>query len=686
MQVEEIWSNIKQTLDNLRSDFVPKSTISGKPTWNKKNSVPLGQPVRDLIRRKQACHRRWMSSKSKDNQSSRVEYNKVRNAVKRLIRKAKKSYEKNLSAKSKENPKAVWGYIRQKMKTKTGVAPLLADNNDKDSTTFDDKEKADILQKQFASVFTREPDGNIPTMEARTTNKIGSLKVTPDAVKKLIKKLKINKSVGPDGIHPRLLIELCDIISAPLAMLMNKTLEEGRIPGDWSNAFISAIFKKGARNRAENYRPISLTSIVCKLMESLIKEHVLNHIIENNLISPKQFGFISGRSTVTQLLHYLDKCIDTMVNGGVTDAIYLDFAKAFDTVPHQRLMEKLKAYGIDGDILSWIQAFLADRSQVVKVNGEESFPAPVISGIPQGSVLGPLLFVIYINDLPETVKSQVFLFADDTKVFKQIKSLEDSALLQNDIDALDKWTEKWLLKFNSDKCHVLTLGKTEKIKHTHRYSISSKELDHVFEEKDLGVIFDNELTFEDHISTKVKKANAIMGLIRRSFSFLDANFFKKLYVTFVRPHLEYAQSVWSPYLKKYVDMLEKVQIRATKLVDGFGSLTYEERLRRLDLPTLVYRRARGDMIEVYKHLHIYHAETLPYRFKPSRSKRNHNQQLIWTKPNDGTRGIQQNSFYFRTIPVWNNLPSSVVEAPSINVFKNKLDEAWKNQHWKYSYA
>ena len=681
MTVDELWSKIKQTLDGLRNDFVPKCT-TGEPSWCKRNSVPIGKPLRDLIRRKQACHRRWMSTQSAD---SRYEYNKVRNSVKRLMRQAKRSFERGISLNSKNNPKAVWAYVRQKMKTKTGVAPLLADVKDPESTKFDDNEKANILQKQFSSVFTREPDGEVPTMEAKTNVKIQGLTVTATSIKKLIKKLKVSKSCGPDEIHPRLLIELCDIISEPLSLLMNKTLEEGHIPDDWRNAFISAIFKKGARNRAENYRPISLTSIVCKLMESLIKEHVINHIIENNLVSLKQFGFISGRSTVTQLLHYMDICIENMLRGGVTDSIYLDFAKAFDTVPHRRLIEKLKAYGIDGDILKWIEAFLSNRSQVVKVNGETSSAASVLSGIPQGSVLGPLLFVLYINDLPEAVKSHVFLFADDTKVFRKIDSEIDSIQLQHDIDALDEWTSKWLLKFNSDKCHVLTMGKTEDIKHTHNYKIGHEELDHVFSEKDLGVTFDTDLEFEEHITSKVNKANAIMGLIRRSFSFLDKEFFKKLYVTFVRPHLEYAQSVWAPHLKKYVDMLEKVQIRATKLVDGFRNLTYEERLKELDLPTLVYRRARGDMIEVYKHLNVYHKETLPPRFQISRLKRNHDSQLIWNMPSDGSRGTQANSFYFRSIPMWNDLPRSAVDANSVNSFKSQLDDAWSEKPWKYEY-
>ena len=466
---------------------------------------------------------------------------------------------------------------------------------------------------------------------------------------------------------------------------MNKTLEEGHIPDDWRSAFISAIFKKGARKLAENYRPISLTSIVCKLMESLIKEHVVAHLIENNLISLKQFGFISGRSTVTQLLHYLDIIIENMVQGDVTDVIYLDFAKAFDTVPHQRLLAKLESYGIEGDTLKWINAFLSNRTQVVKVNGEESFSAPVLSGIPQGSVLGPLLFVIYINDLPEAVKSSVFLFADDTKLFRKIASEDDSKKLQEDINALDEWTKKWLLKFNADKCHVLTVGKLEDTKHTHRYQISSKELEHVFNEKDLGVVFDTELTFDEHITSKVNKANAIMGLIRRTFTFLDAGFFKKLYVAFVRPHLEYAQPVWAPHLKKYVDMIEKVQMRATKLVDGFGSLSYEDRLRRLELPTLVYRRARGDIIEVYKHLNIYDKNTAPPRFLISRVSRGHDHQLIWNRPKDGVRGKQTNSFYFRTIPEWNVLPEEAVNSASLNTFENQLDKAWKDKPWKYIY-
>ena len=245
----------------------------------------------------------------------------------------------------------------------------------------------------------------------------------------------------------------------------------------------------------------------------------------------------------------------------------------------------MEAYEISGAILEWVKDYLIGRTQTVLVNGERSDTAPVISGIPQGTCLGPLLFVIYINDLLDDIESDGFLFADDTKIFRKITSAGDSVTLQADIDRLENWSKKWLLRFHPDKCHVLSLGKIENTVHTHRYSICGREMEHVGEEKDLGVVIDSELSFDEHISAKVNKANAMVGLIRRAFSYLDPKMFLKLYTAFVRPHLEYAVAVWSPHLVKHIDLVEKVQMRATKLIDGFGKLTYQERLEKLKLST-----------------------------------------------------------------------------------------------------
>ena len=275
----------------------------------------------------------------------------------------------------------------------------------------------------------------------------------------------MNKSCGPDEIYPRMLRELADIIAGPFAFLLNMILDSGTMPKDWKLAFVTPIYKKESKNVAENYRPISLTSDLCKIMESFIREHVLKHLLKNRLLSNKQYGVINGRSTTTQLLYYLDQGVVTIAEGGIIDTIYLDFAKAFDAVPHHRLLGKLQAYDIQGKLFHWFKEFLKERTQIIMVNGEESEPTSVLSGIPQGTVLGSLLFVVYINDILDKVKSHGLLFADDAKIYRAITKKEDAKSLQDDLRELEKWSDKWLLKFHPDKCHVLSLGKFDNIKH-----------------------------------------------------------------------------------------------------------------------------------------------------------------------------------------------------------------------------
>ena len=226
---------------------------------------------------------------------------------------------------------------------------------------------------------------------------------------------------------------------------------------DWRFATISPIFKKGSKKLAENYRPVSLTSVACKILESLVREKLISFLKDNKLLSEKQFGFLGQMSTILQLLNYLDYCAEAMGKGRSVDSIYLDFQKAFDTVPHRRLIVKLKAYGICGPLLKWINSFLSMRKQQVSVNGCLSSEQSVISGVPQGSVLGPLLFVLYINDLPDEINSMVLMFADDTKLFRIIESSEDTKVLQEDLKKLEEWSSTWLLKFHPGKCKVLPL-------------------------------------------------------------------------------------------------------------------------------------------------------------------------------------------------------------------------------------
>ena len=217
------------------------------------------------------------------------------------------------------------------------------------------------------------------------------------------------------------------------------------------------------------------------------------------------------------------------------------------------------------------------------------------SGIPQGSVLGPLLFVIFINDLPTQVKSDLFLFADDTKIFRNIRSEDDRETLQKDINTMLEWANKWQLEFHPDKCVSMSINNKED--QPRMYKMKETTLKLVKQEKDIGVVVDEQLKFESHIYEKINKANSMMGLIRRSFIYMDEDMFKKLFKAIVRPHLEYANSVWHPTKIKDITAIENVQRRATKYLPTMKNLSYEEHLQKLGLPTLQYRRLRGDMIE-----------------------------------------------------------------------------------------
>ena len=257
-----------------------------------------------------------------------------------------------------------------------------------------------------------------------------------------------------------------------------------------------------------------------------------------------------------QLLVVLDKWTQIIDEGGSLDCIYCDFKKAFDKVPHQRLLKKVGSYGIKGEILGWIKAFLSNTIQQVIVNGESSQYKDVTSGIPQGRVLGPLLFVIFINDLPDQVKSGIFLFANDTKIFRNMRYPEDQNIPQDDTDIMLKWADKWQLEFHSDKC-VMSVNKKEETHHT--YKMKDTEFKQVNQGKDIAVIVDDQLKFKYHMYEKIRKTNNIIGLIRRFFIHLDEEMLLKLYTGLVHPHIEYTNSVWCPTKMKDTIAVENVQ-------------------------------------------------------------------------------------------------------------------------------
>jgi len=318
------------------------------------------------------------------------------------------------------------------------------------------------------------------------------------------------------------------------------------IPESWKTANITPLFKKGDKRDPSNYRPISLTSVVCKVLERLIRDHLMNHLKMNNLLSNKQYGFIPGRSVSLQVLTVMNDWTKTLDKGESVDVIYLDFLKAFDSVPHRRLIHKLKSLGVHTQIIQWIENFLTGRTQKVVYNGHNSAAETVGSGIPQGTVIGPGSFLTFIDDITDDINSAIYLFADDTKAYRSINQFHDCNQLQSDIDKLDSWSRNWLLHFNQTKCKVMTIGKSD-IRHDYHMSKQDgtvMNIERSKSERDLGVLVDEQLSFAEHIHKISCKANGIMAVIRRTYSNLDISCFLLLYKALVRPHLEYCATVW----------------------------------------------------------------------------------------------------------------------------------------------
>ena len=295
--------------------------------------------------------------------------------------------------------------------------------------------------------------------------------------------------------------------------MFQKSLDTGELPKDWTDANITPVYKKGDKHAAENYRPVSLTSVLSKVLEHIVCHHLHAHFDKHKVLTEVNHGFRSGFSCETQLTITVDDLAKNSDEGFQTDVAILDFSKAFDTVPHNKLLYKLETYGIRGNMHKWIYSFLCKRHMKVVVDGEHSDEAKVLSGVPQGTVLGPLLFLVHINDLPQSVTSNVRLFADDCLLYRKVKTPKDQEILQEDLKHLEIWASNWGMKFNAKKCYILSV--TNKGKHKF-YELNSYILKHVENNPYLGLILSNDLKFSTHIDLISRKASSTLGFIQRN--------------------------------------------------------------------------------------------------------------------------------------------------------------------------
>ena len=556
----------------------------------------------------------------------------------------------------------------------------------------DSKEKAEALVNQFKSVFTIETDTLKPTVKYGPIKPLSSIKITKAGVKKLLGKINPRKAMGPDQI-PNLVLKTCaENIAPSMTLLFQYSMDTGALPNDWLNANIAPIYKKGDRHQPENYRPVSLTSVPGKLLEHIICSQLMKHLESQDILTSLNHGFRAGYSCETQLIITMNDLVKSLEKNSQTDMAILDFSKAFDTVPHSKLLHKLNEYGVKGQLHKWFTSFLTRRHMRVVVDGAASREVTVDSGVPQGTVLGPILFLCHINDLPDAVKSSVRLFADDCLLYREIHSQEDHNILQNDLNELELWAERWGMRFNAKKCYIMSIKQQSSC----FYQLSGHVLNQVSQNPYLGAIISEDLKWEAHINKITGKASSMVGFLRRNLKMCPIDSKKLAYVTLIRSTLEYAASVWDPYLIKDVKKLEQVQHKAVRFIVGDYISKYPgfitAKLEELDIPTLEERRknirlslfykvAYGKVPAIKQTDHLQAVLNTRRRTKPSRLqgyevpdelKLNTRNHCMCFKTIPARTAQYKHSFFPRTTIDWNNLSEVQILSTSVDLFRQGL--------------
>ena len=456
-----------------------------------------------------------------------------------------------------------------------------------------------------------------------------------------------------------------------LTFIFQQSLNSGTLPLDWRKANISPIFKKGDTTDPANYRPVSLTCTCCKLLEHIIDSQIMKHLDSMGIITDNQHAFRKARSCETQLLLTTHDLLLNLDNKSTTDVGVLDFSKAFDVIPHSRLLLKIDYYGIRNKTKTWITSLTVRLHRVV-TNGNSSDWRPVLSGAPQGTVLGPHLFLMFINDIHENVTSTIRLFADDCLIYNIIESPEDEIKLQDDLNSLVEWANIWGMRFNPTKCKTMRVTRKRNSKPTN-YTMMGTSLEETSNIQYLGVQIQRDLRWNRQTEYATSKATRVLNFIRRNFYHCPPSVKEKLYTTLVRPHLEYAAASWDPYTKKNINSIERVQNRAARFVTNtYGIDTSITRiLKDLKWTSLQERRKLHRLTCFYKILNgqlaINHSDLLTP--KPCRGRRGHSQQFQQQHANSEAFA---NSFFMRTITEWNTLLPGTVNQPSLPTFQNAL--------------
>ena len=410
----------------------------------------------------------------------------------------------------------------------------------------------------------------------------------------LLSSLNARKATGADGISAKMLKLTGSSIVNSLVKLFNLSLKSGIFPSDWKFARVVPIPKGGNHQSPSNYRPISILPIISKLLQKHVHNLLFQHLSNNCPLSPNQWGFTEGKSTTTALLSFTHECQEALDNRGEVCSVFFDLCKAFDSVPHQPLLHKLFHLQVNPFLLRWIQNYLSSRTQSVVLSGAQSNRLPVVSGVPQGSVLGPLLFLVYIDGVSNSVlHSKLAMYADDIALYKIIRNPSDYTYLQRDITSLCSWISTNYLTLNLANCCYMVFSKKHQLTlpDSELHIGDSHALVRVSHYKYLGLNFSADLSWSHHIDLICRKTRKLIGMLYRNFyQFSSPSVMAKLYKPLIRPHLEYACTIWDPHLRKDIQALENVQKFALRVCSKSWSSDYATLLDTLSIPTLSDRR------------------------------------------------------------------------------------------------
>lgn len=651
--VKELWAHFKSTVKYCEDTFIP----------NKKKRINREYPwiTREIIQLKRKIKRRQKKGTK----------NNVRDLIGTLKHKMSEAktrfFNTTLASFMAHCPKKFWRYLSDERDS-------ISQIKNSEQIIKDPEHIANEMNKFFQSVFTKHTSNALlPPYTVKIP--MEELIVNEEGILSLLQKLDQKKSTGPDQITNSFLSRYANWTSKYLFKIYTLSLQTSQIPDDWCNAVVVPIHKSGPKLEISNYRPVSLTSSCCKIMEHVIFKAIITHLETNELLYKQQHGFRSGLSTITQLAELTHDIANAINDNVQLDAIFLDFSKAFDVVPHLDLVKKLSAFGIDIKIISWINNFLTKRKQSVKIDNQLSEPLDVYSGVPQGSVLAPLLFLMFINDIHFSVENpiQMRLFADDCVVYTVVRNSDDQTKLNNSLQAIYSWCNTWGMKLNTSKTHCISFtNKKSPLNYTYR--IGNSIIEKCNQVKYLGITLTPNLNWEPHILAMCQKAEKKLSFLRRKLRNAPPHIKINAYKTLIRPCLEYADLIWSPHQKYLISKIERIQKLAVRFVysEFARQSSTADLLARANLKQLFQRRIMSRLKFLYQLYHgHFHISRSQYLQDPPKQSFRLNHSKTIRQPLSRVNA-HKHSLFPSAISLWNSLPNDIVCCSTIDSFINRI--------------